>query len=275
MKAVRNTVSLSTVQSAKSNRLGNLIRERRMAKNMTQELLASIFGMSKNTVGAWEQGRNTPKVDDIPALCDVLGMSIYEFFGLSTPFEETPQGRELLTKISELNDYNMKLISRMADAMIDAQEEERRKDISAKICRIFHNEEKTAAGSGNPLSDHRRGNYMYLYGNDMIWDADEVITVTGDSMEPTYSDGDRLLVQYTEQIKPGQIGIFVADGEGLVKEYQPDGLHSHNPAYPVRHFSDDDNVRCVGIVLGKLEKEHIASKEDIEIYKDCERCRRG
>ena len=49
MKAVRNTVSLSTVQSAKSNRLGNLIRERRMAKNMTQELLASIFGMD-NTV---------------------------------------------------------------------------------------------------------------------------------------------------------------------------------------------------------------------------------
>ena len=275
MKIAKNKESLNTAASAKDNRLGELIRKRRTAKNMTQEMLASVFCLTKNTVGAWEQGRNTPKVDDIPALCDVLGMSIYEFFGLSTPFEETPRGRELLTKISELNDYNMKLISRMADAMIDAQEEERRKDISAKICRIFHNEEKTAAGSGNPLSDHRRGNYMSLYGNDMIWDADEVITVTGDSMEPTYSDGDRLLVQYTEQIKSGQIGIFVADGEGLVKEYQPDGLHSHNPAYPVRHFSDDDNVRCVGIVLGKLEKEHIASKEDIEIYKDCERCRRG
>ena len=204
MKIAKNKESLNTAASAKDNRLGELIRKRRTAKNMTQEMLASVFCLTKNTVGAWEQGRNTPKVDDIPALCDVLGMSIYEFFGLSTPFEETPRGRELLTKISELNDYNMKLISRMADAMIDAQEEERRKDISAKICRIFHNEEKTAAGSGNPLSDHRRGNYMYLYGNDMIWDADEVITVTGDSMEPTYSDGDRLLVQYTEQIKPGQ-----------------------------------------------------------------------
>lgn len=274
MKAVKNTPSLGAAQPLKHNRLGELIRKRRIAKDMTQELLASIFGMSKNTVGAWEQGRNIPKVDDIPALCEVLDISIYEFFGLPTPFEDTPEGREFLRKVSELNDYNMNLISRIADDMIDAQEEERRKSISAKICRIFQNEEKTAAGSGNPLGDHRRGHYIYLYGNEMIWDADEVITVTGDSMEPTYSDGDQLLVQYAEQIKPGQIGIFVADGEGLVKEYQLDGLHSHNSAYPVRHFSDDDNVRCVGIVLGKLEKEHFASKEDIDTYKGCERCRR-
>ena len=275
MKIAKDKESLNTATSAKDNRLGELIRKRRTAKNMTQEMLASIFCLTKNTVGAWELGRNTPKVEDIPTLCEVLDMSIYEFFGLPTPFEETSCAREIIRKVSELNETNRKLISRIADTMIDAQEEERRKGISEKVCRIFHNAEKTAAGSGNPLGDHRRGNYIYLYGNDMIWDADEVITVTGDSMEPTYSDGDQLLVQYSEQINPGQIGIFIADGEGLVKEYQPDGLHSHNPAYPVRHFSEDDNVRCVGIVLGKLEKEHFATKEDIAIYKDCERCRRG
>ena len=33
-------------------------------------------------------------------------------------------------------------------------------------------------------------------------------------------------------------------------EYQPDGLHSHNSKYPVLHFNDDDNVRCIGRVIG-------------------------
>ena len=86
-----------------------------------------------------------------------------------------------------------------------------------------------------------------------------------------YGGMNELLVEHTESICPGQIGIFVADGEGLVKEYQPDGLHSHNPKYPVRHFTDDDNVRCVGRVLGKIERGQYASPDDIAIYKDSKR----
>ena len=274
MKTIGKAVTFGMTRPACSNRLGELIRERRMAKKMTQEMLASIFGMNKNTVGAWEQGRNTPKVEDIPKLCDVLEINLYDFFGMETPFEYRAESKRLIEKMNELNEYNRRLIDRMADTMINVQEEERRREIAQSICRIFHNAEKTAAGYGNPLGDHRRGAYIYVYGDELIWQADEVITVTGDSMEPTYSDGDRLLVQYAEEIMPGQIGIFVADGEGLVKEYQPDGLHSHNPAYPVRRFSDDDHVRCVGKVLGKLERRQYASKEDIEIYREIEQSKR-
>ena len=274
MKKIGKAVSFGMTRPACSNRLGELIRERRMAKKMTQEMLASIFGMNKNTVGAWEQGRNTPKVEDIPKLCDVLEISLYDFFGMETPFEYRDENKRLLEKLNELNEYNRMLIDRMTDTMISVQEEDRRRNIAQSICRIFHNAEKTAAGYGNPVGDHRRGAYIYLYGDELIRQADEVITVTGDSMEPTYSDGDRLLVQYAEEIKPGQIGIFVADGEGLVKEYQPDGLHSHNPAYLVRCFSDDDNVRCIGKVLGKLERRQYATKEDIEIYREIEQSKR-
>lgn len=69
-------------------------------------------------------------------------------------------------------------------------------------------------------------------------------------MEPDLHDGDDILVQYADAISPGEVGVFVADGEGFVKEYQPDGLHSHNSKYPVLHFNDDDNVRCIGRVIG-------------------------
>ena len=274
MNDSRKMIPFHLARKADCSNLGKLIRERRTAKGLTQEQLAAVFGINKNAVGAWELGRNLPKVEDIPSLCDILDISLYEFFGLETPFEDTREGRIFLGKVSQLNDYNRLLLRRMADTMLDTQEQARREKIVQNICRIFHNEEKTAAGYGNPLGDHRRGAYIYLHGNDLIWQADEVITVTGDSMEPTYHDGDEVLVQYVERILPGQIGVFVADGEGLVKEYQEDGLHSHNPKYPVRHFTDDDNVRCVGRVLGRLERSQYASQEEIDIYKDSERKKR-
>jgi len=77
-----------------------------------------------------------------------------------------------------------------------------------------------------------------------------------------------LLVEHTQEVRVGEIGIFVADGDGYVKEYHEDGLHSHNPAYPVLRFTEDDNVRCVGRVLGALNERQFASKEDIQIYED-------
>jgi signal peptidase I len=36
--------------------------------------------------------------------------------------------------------------------------------------------------------------------------AIEIITVTGDSMEPTFHDGDDLLVEHTKELSPGEIG---------------------------------------------------------------------
>ena len=56
---------------------------------------------------------------------------------------------------------------------------------------------------------------------------------------------------------------FLVDGEGYVKEYRADGLHSHNPDYPVMTFAEDSDVRCVGRVLGKAEKQDWLSEEEL------------
>ena len=54
------------------------------------------------------------------------------------------------------------------------------------------------------------------------------------------------------EIRPGEIGIFLVGGQGTVKEYQPDGLHPHNPAYPVVRPEEGKEIRCVGRVLGAV-----------------------
>mgnify|MGYP005806388329 FL=1 len=90
-------------------------------------------------------------------------------------------------------------------------------------------------------------------------------------MEPTFHVGDDLFIEHTESIEPGEIGIFVANGDGFVKEYQPDGLHSHNPEYPVLRFSEGDDVRCVGRVLGIVEPEQYATDAELEMLEEIRR----
>lgn len=82
--------------------------------------------------------------------------------------------------------------------------------------------------------------------------ADFMVGVSGDSMEPTYFDGDRVYVKKTTDIEFGDIGLFIVNGCYYIKEYAPDGLRSHNPNYSLIPKSRE--IIVVGKVLGKAEK---------------------
>lgn len=80
--------------------------------------------------------------------------------------------------------------------------------------------------------------------------ADFAIGVNGDSMEPTYYDGDIVLVKKTDHIQIGEIGIFQKDNSIFIKECGTHGLISHNNNYPP--MVDDSDVLCLGKVIGKI-----------------------
>ncbi|MBE6701007.1 MAG: helix-turn-helix domain-containing protein [Ruminococcaceae bacterium] len=79
------------------------------------------------------------------------------------------------------------------------------------------------------------------------------IRISGDSMEPVIYDSSVVWVKKQETLQPGEIGIFLLNGESLCKrlEYY-DGnctLISLNPKYkPIEVFENDD-LRVVGKVL--------------------------
>ena len=45
------------------------------------------------------------------------------------------------------------------------------------------------------------------------------VRVSGDSMEPVYHDGQIIWIKPCEMLRPGQVGLFMYDGNGYVKEY--------------------------------------------------------
>ena len=66
-------------------------------------------------------------------------------------------------------------------------------------------------------------------------------------------------------LRYGEIGIFLVDNEGYIKEYREDGLHSHNPAYRTMTFREDQSVRCIGRVIGKLKDSQIPTKSQLRM----------
>jgi transcriptional regulator with XRE-family HTH domain len=253
---------------------GELIRRQRKEKKMNQEELGALVKVGKNAVGAWEAGRSRPDVGSVPVICEALGLSLEEFFGFPDKSGETGEysgisGEEradLLRRYGVLNPYNRQVIMRQMDMLHQMQEDTRK---PRKIIRLFRNELAASAGPGETL-EATRGEEVYLFADQATETADEIIRVNGNSMEPTYYDGDLVLVKHTSSVRPGEIGVFIVGDTGYIKEYQKDGLHSHNPEYGTITFTEGEDVHIAGKVLGKGDKDDWADEESFAAWQEYE-----
>ena len=62
--------------------LGNIIKQLRNSKKMTQPQLAKLIGVSNGIVSIWENNINEPKASYIKALAEVLDISTDYLLGL-------------------------------------------------------------------------------------------------------------------------------------------------------------------------------------------------
>ena len=89
-------------------------------------------------------------------------------------------------------------------------------------------------------------------------------------MEPDFHDGDLVFIERisdTLRLKVGEIGAFIVVNELYIKQYELDGLHSLNDAYPVMKFKGSDtNVYLLGRVLGVVDPNLIATEDEIKDY---------
>lgn len=51
------------------------IKAARVNKNLSQKEAASLIGVSKDTIGAWDRGKSMPNAKYIPAIEKVYGVS--------------------------------------------------------------------------------------------------------------------------------------------------------------------------------------------------------
>lgn len=101
-----------------------------------------------------------------------------------------------------------------------------REQCVSAFTRIGRDELPASAGTGTPLDDTYEREYVFLRNSRSVCRADTIITVTGDSMLPTFRDGDELLVEYTPEIREGEIG-FRGRRRGVRQ-----GVSQRRPAFP-------------------------------------------
>lgn len=109
-----------------------------------------------------------------------------------------------------------------------------------------------SAGTGQEAGQEYPENYTLI--KEPPRGTSFIARVSGDSMEPTYHDGDLVFVHSTEEIPVGRIGAFFMDGQQWIKELGENELISHNPEYDPRPMRED--IRCQGLVLGVCDESY-------------------
>ena len=111
---------------------------------------------------------------------------------------------------------------------------------------------RASAGTGNWL-DEQQLVTVAVVDTPAARKANLIIEVDGDSMEPLYKSGDNVLVSTAAEVQIGDIGIFIADGNGYIKKLGEDRLVSVNPKYKDIIPTENSDYRCVGKVLELAE----------------------
>lgn len=231
--------------------LGNLLKETREAVNMKQSEVAELIGCTASNISSWERAKSKIDIESLVSLCDIykidfnnLMLSVHEQkFSEFSSFE-----KEYIKKYRTLDEYGKKAINNLLNIEYDRCKNENK----IKVLQLPISEIKASAGTGNWL-DENSYDTVEVLDTPESRKADLIIEVSGNSMEPTYLNGDNLLVRLQPSVNIGEIGIFIKDNEGYVKELGKGSLISHNTEYNSIPFNEFTELTCVGKVIGKAE----------------------
>ena len=229
---------------------GERIKEARLAQHLNQEELANRIGAKYRSISTWENGTAKPDYVTLIRLCEVLNTSPNHLLGFHMNID-TPSLAEwaILHKYRDIDEIGKEAVT----AVLDAEYRRVAKPKKARLLRLDFYNYPASAGTGNFLETERPDEILVKECSEAE-DADYVIPISGDSMEPTYHDGDKVFVEKCDSVEIGEVGIFIVNGDAYIKELGESGLISHNSAYKMIKFGTMDSVYCCGRVLGVVEE---------------------
>lgn len=241
--------------------MGSRIKEARIQKGFTQEYLAKKIGVTKSAIANYENEISTPKIELLYKLFDVLQCDanyLYqdEMNSLADKDENmilSLKEKTHIKKYRTLDEHGKKAVDCILNVEYERVESTRTPVIPiGNVITLSEFEQPVSAGRGVYLGDGSQTITREVPSNDLTRQADFILRVSGNSMEPKYSDGDRILIKRQPDVSIGEEGIFILNNEGFVKVREKDRLVSLNAKYEDILFHNDDNIVCKGKVLGKL-----------------------
>ena len=246
---------------------GDVIRKYRARAKYNQRDLAERMGVNQNTICNWETDKRQPDAQTLRRLCLLLDIPLYEFFGIEDKHSKLSEREQRLLDFYRSLDANgQEDLETFAEAMSGNVHRRKLRMALERMNSVADLGRAAAAGDGVDWEDHPESESCILYDNHAVSAADEIITVCGQSMEPQFHDGDRVLVQYCSELSYGDIGIFYVPGMGgVIKQVAHDRLHSLNPDFD-DIFPYEDGAKIIGRVLGKITADMIPDADEQGLY---------
>lgn len=235
--------------------IGNQIKTFRKSAGFTQDELAKRLNTTKQTISRYEKGDRKANQDMLFELCDIFGVSIDDFFPSQNEALQSPTASSIQTIYDELKPPRQVEVLTYAKKQLNEQkneEETKINEVSEKVVQLYgydYYDHATSAGTGQYLNDVR----VERIELPVDVDADFVIPIKGDSMEPDYQDGDLVFIQTSVDLNDGVIGVFNYNGEAYIKQLVIDEdqayLHSLNPEYKDMPITPETDFRIIGEVM--------------------------
>ncbi len=239
---------------------GTRLKARREQLGITQPQLAEMLGVSKGAIGNYETDANSPKATILFKVFDVLKCDANYLFqdemGNNYPMKVSYDEYESIKKYRNLDDHGKELVNYTLDKETERIEKygklgEASRPVTAFPMRLISYYFKNAsAGTGQLVIDNLPDKDIEIPDKPEYRNVSYAIGVNGSSMEPAFQDGDILLVEATQEIEVGDIGIFQIHNECFVKKLGEKELISLNKDY--KNIPLDETAATLGKVIGKL-----------------------
>lgn len=249
--------AFSITEAREKNIVGLALAEARRCAGLSLDELARALSplgldITRSGLSRWERGERTPSAYQLMALGQVLD--------IANPID---------LYADDLNEDGLRALAAYRSELAASGRYAPKKQTQIEYIDVHLYSVAVSAGPGSFL-DSDGYELVRVPRGSVPAGTDFALLVGGDSMEPVYKNGQMVFVQRAETLRPGEVGIFVHDGESLVKLYQeqtPDEsvieeftdslgtvrpqpvLVSFNPKYAPRPIPPASYFRILGRVL--------------------------
>lgn len=213
------------------NIIGKKIAQARQQQGLSLAAFSDLLGnyglaIKRQGLGKWESGDAIPNGYQLLAVCHALGIEE----GISYFTGNAPE--------SELNDLGLKKLREYKEDLIASG----RYAPKASKNNIVYIEMPVSllpasAGTGAFLEEENFETVSFP-ASAVPRKADFGVRVSGDSMEPVYHDGQIVWVERCSSLSPGEVGLFLYDGDGYIKVYderEPEEQESFTDSQGILH----------------------------------------
>lgn len=204
-----------------TDKLDILMRER----GITRGGLSEKTGIPYNTiVGFYAKGYKNIKLSTLMKLSayfdvslDVLGNDERDLYET-----EEPEIRKLKERYSALSGKGRGVVDGLISGLLDLEAPEEPAEEPENIRYIKEYMTPAAAGYASPAEGEDY--FLKIRPKDAPREADFMVRIAGDSMEPYIQDGSSVYVSRMSTLQPGDVGIFYYDGDMKCKQYCEDNF---------------------------------------------------